>query len=69
MKHQNLLSHDLDISLIICMKQFAQFILLKICPDLVRLLGKIHALSIEVLKLGLTFKTLLHLMKVTIFFQ
>ena len=31
------------------MKEIAQFILLKIPPHLVRLLGKIHALSIEVL--------------------
>ena len=31
------------------MNTFAQFILLQIPPHLVRLLGKIHALSIEVL--------------------
>ena len=46
---KNLFPHDLHIYLIICMKQNAQFIFLKIPPRLVTLLGKVHALSIEVL--------------------
>ena len=46
---QVLFSHDLHIYLIRCMKKIAQFILLKIPHHLVRLLGIIQALSIEVL--------------------
>ena len=34
----------------------SQFILLKIPPNLVRLLGKIHALSIEVLRNEITIR-------------
>ena len=46
---KNLFPHDLFIYLIIYMKKIVQFIILKTPPHLVRLLGKIYALSKEVL--------------------
>ena len=49
-KRHKMFLHVLNIYLIIWINKIAQFILLKLRPHLVRLLGTIHALSIEVLR-------------------